>query len=308
MPTHSELMAIYPWGETKPTQTDFNLADRARFGAGRCVHREGDAARRQRRGARLGRRRRQPLRPTAGAHRRRLPRSAGRRHLPRRRGPTRARRPRRCDDTAIRQGRGRRADLQGQAPALGPHHRVVRRRRLGDRRPRRAPRARRHARPPGRARCGRRSASARRWQRHTRLDLPGDPAARARDRLEQAEPRRLGAGGARPRAARGPTPARATRPPRASSTEARFVGAGFPDYPGCSPPTASSPPSPPSRSASSSRSRSTCGRCGDASKVINRDSGKVVHEVDHRRLGLLRRQRRRRATRTRRPSSRAPWR
>ena len=77
MQTHSELMSIYPWGETKPyDQTTFNLADEARV-AGRSLifTRAGDAAGGERRGARLGRRRRQP--PPAGprAHRRRLSRA-----------------------------------------------------------------------------------------------------------------------------------------------------------------------------------------------------------------------------------------
>jgi hypothetical protein len=37
---HSELMAAYPWGETQPSQTDYNLADTASFEGGRLVFRE----------------------------------------------------------------------------------------------------------------------------------------------------------------------------------------------------------------------------------------------------------------------------
>ena len=165
-----------------------------------------------------------------------------------------------CDDTALRQGHGRRADLQGQAAALGPHHRVVRRRRLRVRRPRRPRRARAAARPPGRG-------AARQ-----------DPRARARCRATPSSTCRAigcsraastGASRTSPTPCRSratsscatSTPARATRPRRPSSARRASSAPASPTTRGCSPPTASSPPSPPSRSASSSRSRSTCARC-----------------------------------------------
>lgn len=37
---HSELMSSYPWGETTPSQTDFNLEDEASFENGRLLFRE----------------------------------------------------------------------------------------------------------------------------------------------------------------------------------------------------------------------------------------------------------------------------
>ena len=195
------------------------------------LHGAGDAPGGERRGAQLGRRRRQPPAAAARAHRRRLPRPAGAAgHLPRV-GPRHARNsPQRCDDTAYGKGKGGELTYKIKLPALGPHHRVVRRRRLRDRRARRAPRARPHARPPGARRCARRSASARRCSGTRRLDLPGDPLlARGIDWSKQnladsvqeardLEIRETNAGTRYP-------------PPEGTLDRARFVGAGFPDYP-----------------------------------------------------------------------------
>ena len=63
---HSELMSAYPWGSTTPDQTTFNLPDQASFnGKPARLHRDRNAAGRQRRAARLGRDRRRD-RPDPG--------------------------------------------------------------------------------------------------------------------------------------------------------------------------------------------------------------------------------------------------
>ena len=265
MQTHSELMSIYPWGETKPyDQTDLQPARHgrrspaARSSSPSPVSRSPEAPAHTW-GAAVG----SALTPTGAPHRRRLPRPAGPDvDLPGLRPGTPPQQP---DEPLrrhrVRQGQGRRADLQDQAPALRPHDRVVRRRRLRVGRHRRPRRARASCSTTRRARCARSSASARRSHAHTQLDLPGDRLLAARHRLEQAEPRRLRAGDARPRAARGQRGHERTRPPRRTHGQARASSApASPTTRGCSRPTASSRPSPPSRSASSSRSRSTCGR------------------------------------------------
>ena len=127
----------------------------------------------------------------------------------------------------LRQGQRRRAALQIKLRARGRADRVVRVAGSETGAAARA-RARPHARRPARA-LRARSPSARRW-RAARGSTSRRPAARSRHRLEQAEPGRLRAGGARPRAARDQ---RRQALPAAEGTlaRARFLGAGFPDYP-----------------------------------------------------------------------------
>ena len=209
MQTHSELMSIYPWGETKTAagteplnQLTFNLPDTVgRRGPRARVRRVRPAGARGAR-ARLGRRRRQRPDADPRPHRRRLPRAAGQRHLPRLRHRHAAAARRAVRRHRVRQGQGRPAHLQAHAAALRPHHRVVRRRRLRRRHRRRAPRAAPDARRPG-PRAARQAARARGARPPHAARPAGRPPAPARHRVEQAEPCRLRAGGARPRAARG---------------------------------------------------------------------------------------------------------
>ena len=234
MQTHSELMSIYPWGETKPrTQHDLQPARHGR----RSPAARSCSPSRQPAGGR-------GAAPTTGA-----PRSAAA-LAPRRTrtgdgfrgpqgdvicpasGPNTPPQPDALRRHRLRQGQGRRADLQDQAPALRPHHRVVRRRRL---------RVRRRGRPRrARASCCATPARALRAK-----------LARARGARAPHAARPAGRPAARSAASSGasrtsPTPsrrratsscARSTRgkqlpaPPKATMAKARFVGAGFPDYP-----------------------------------------------------------------------------
>ena len=275
-------MSIYPWGETTPpARPTFNLPDSAAVrGPLARVPRAGHAAGAERRARTTRPPRSAP--PDARRGARPAPASAARRATsicPAVRARTRRRSPTRCDDTAYGKGKGGELTYEVKLPRSGAHHRVVRRRRLRvRRRAAPAPSSRTLLDDPG-ARAAREArASARRSPRHTQLDLPGDRLLAARRRVEQAEPRRLRAGGARPRAARGQ---RRQELPGARRPRWRRRASSAPASPttrGCSPPTASTPPSRPSRSASSSRSRSTCGR-SEASIKLNDSRGKVVHEV-----------------------------
>ena len=102
----------------------------------------------------------------------------------------------------LRQGHRRAADVGRQAGSQQGDDAVVRRRGLGQGRQGRAARAAVGAGRPGEgvAEEDRRPAADRREHQGR---AAGRPAARAEHRVEQAEPRRLGAGGARPAAAAG---------------------------------------------------------------------------------------------------------
>ena len=201
MQTHSELMSIYPWGETTPSQTDYNLPDTAAFAGRSLVFSESGT----------------PPVPNAQAHT--WGAAVGSRRAPRShrtgdgfRGPqgdvicpasgpnTDPQPDEPCDDTAYGKGKGGELTYKiklprsgrktvwfgvagsesGAAGARGELAQAAAR--PGARAARQAPRAR-GARPPHAARPA------------------GRPAAPARHRVEQAEPRRLRPGDARPRAA-----------------------------------------------------------------------------------------------------------
>ena len=170
------------------------------------------------------------LTPERHRARPRPPRPAGRRRCAR--PPARARRrtPPRCDDTAYGKGTGGQLSYDVHVPAGGTH-RLVRDRRLRPRRRRGARGSRRALARPASACCARSSPPGARSRRTAGSSLPGDPLLAAQRRLEQAEPRRVGAGVAQPAGPRRPTPARPTRRPSGTVAKARWFGAGFPDYP-----------------------------------------------------------------------------
>ena len=231
MQTHSELMSIYPWGETTPSQTDASTCPtrspspavarvrrvRHPAGAERAPHTWGAAV-----GSRLtpsshrtGDGFRGPqgdvICPASGPDTPTAARRAVRRHR-------------------LRQGQGRRADLRDQAPALRPHDRVVRRRRLRVRRRRRARRARASCSTTPRARCARSCASARRSPAARSSTCPAtgcSSAASSGASRTSPTPCRRRATSSCARSTR----ARTTRRRRRTMARARFVGAGFPDYP-----------------------------------------------------------------------------
>ena len=231
MQTHSELMSIYPWGETNRPRTSrtFNLPDTVASRAARsCSASRAGRRRTPKRttgpppsAAPARRRARAPARPSAGRRATSsAPPPAPTRRAARRAATTpRTARARAASSPTTSSSRARAAPPCGSASAGSETGARGARREL-----------RRHARRPGAALRAQDRASARRSRAHTQLDLPGDRLLAARHRVEQAEPRRLGAGGARPRAARGQ---RGHELPTGQGTmaKARFVGAGFPDYP-----------------------------------------------------------------------------
>ena len=246
MRRHSELMSVYPWGETTPSQTTFNLPDTGAVRRQRAgLPRAGHAAGRQRRGARLGRRW-SAARCAPAAHRlgagHRGPQGAV---ICPASGPDAPTQPDRCDDTAYGKGTGGQLTLRRQAAGRRRDHRLVRA----------SP-----APTPG-ARAARRSELRR---------LLADPAAALRAKIDgaqalgahtQARPARRPA--ARSAASSGasrtsPTPCRRRATCSCATTNARHELPGAdrhgsrrragsapasPTTRGCSPPTASTPPS-----------------------------------------------------------------
>ena len=265
MQTHSELMSIYPWGETKTAagteplnQLTFNLPDTVGL-AGRALvfgesGRPVPEAPAHDWGAAVG----SDLTPTRARTGDGFRGPQGNVDLPRLRPWHAAAARRAVRRHRVRQGQGRPAHLQAHAPALRPHHRVVRRRGLR----RTAPAARAAScagcwttRP---ARCAPSCASARRSpatrSSTCRATACSSAASSGASRTLPTRCRRR----ATSSCARS-TAARTTRRPRRRWRRRASSAQASPTIRGCSPPTVSSPPSHPSLSASSSRSRSTCG-------------------------------------------------
>ncbi len=272
---HSELMKAYPWGETTPSQTTYNLPDTGAVAGKDLVFTE------------------QGTPPVANAERHDYAAVVGSTLTPSgtelgpdhrgpqgdvvcpASGPGTATPPARCDDTAYGKGTAAAAVLR-QRPRRRAHD-LVRRRRVRPRRGRRPAAAGRRPGRPGRAAAaqGRRPAGRRRRD-------PGEPARRpaagALDHLEQAEPRRLGAGVARP-----PGPGDQRRdgvPPAAGSVaKARWYGAGFPDYPWLFATDGEYTGFAAVASGQFSSIEAHLRALRDVSLVANGRSGKVVHEV-----------------------------
>ena len=230
MQTHSELMSIYPWGETKPyDQRTFNLADKASYGGGALVFTEQGkpapeaethdwaaavGSREVPTGHRTGAGFRGPQEPPV------ICPASGEGSPPQ---------PERCDDTAYGKGQGGELTYRVKLPKSG--RTTVWFGVAGSESGAagaRAELARMLANPDGalRAKIAEREA----LQRRTQLDLPGDPLlARGIDWSKQnladsvqeardLEIRETNAGKNYP-------------PPEGRMDKARFVAAGFPDYP-----------------------------------------------------------------------------
>ena len=230
MQTHSELMSIYPWGETKPyDQRTFNLRDRARYAGGALVFTEQG----------------QPA-PEAEPHD--WAAAVGSRRAPRRHrtgagfrgpqeppvicpasGPDAPAQPPRCDDTEYGEGRGGELTYRIKLPRSG--RTTVWFGVAGSESGAAGARAElaRMLERPGAA-LREKIARRERLARHTRLSLPGDPLLaegidwskqNLADSVQEArdlEIRETNAGTRYP-------------PPRGEMDRARFVAAGFPDYP-----------------------------------------------------------------------------
>ncbi len=196
---HSELMKSYPWGETTPSQTTYNLQDTGKVVGGALVFREQGTPPVQntdahdyaalRRLARCSPRRPPSARTTA------VRRTAAVNCGPS--GPDTPPTPERCDDTAYGKGTGGRLTYARRRPGRGPDG-LVRRRRLRRGAGSGTPGVR-----PGAGRTGRHAARHRgcapgRSGRNTRVSLPGDRLLEQSVDVEQAEPRRVRAGGTQP--------------------------------------------------------------------------------------------------------------
>ena len=224
-------MTAYPWGETTPGPARRTTCRTpARTSTAALVFREqGTPTVAERDRARLRGRGRPPTAP------RRAPSSG-----PDHRGPQDPAVI--CPATAtdaqhalrrhgVRQGHRRQLHLRRHGARAGGTHRLVRGRRLRPR-PSEARARAAHRADATRPRCCARKIAARRRRStaNTRVDLPGDRLLQQQRRVEQAEPRRLRAGGPRPA---DPGHQRGQGLPGAVGTvaKARWIGAGWPDYP-----------------------------------------------------------------------------
>ena len=269
MDAHSELMPAYPWGWTTPGAADEPAGHRRL----RRRHAEASASRAETAhdyaavvgsSERAGEPRARPEPPRPAGPGRGLP---GRRH--------RAAALRRL---GVRQGHRRAAELRAVAQAGPGDHGVVHGRRLrpGARRPP-APSTQGAAKNPAGALRSKVDSRLRAGRQHGRRPA-GRPAAAAEHRVEQAEPGRLGAGGARPAAARH---RRGQRLPGPAGTldEARWFGAGFPDYPWLFGTDGEYTAFAAVAAGQFEPIKAHLRALRDISEVINEGSGKLVHEV-----------------------------
>ncbi len=124
------------------------------------------------------------------------------------------------------------------------------------------------------------------------VSLPGDPRLRAGDRVGQAEPRRPHADA--PTTCRSASPTRARQypaPRRARSRSARWIGAGYPDYPWIFATDGEYTAFAAVALGQFEAIKDHLRALRDVSRrSLNDRSGKVVARGRHRRLGLLRRQ------------------
>jgi hypothetical protein len=277
MQTHSELMSIYPWGETTPSQTTFNLADEAGFAGRSLIFTE------------------QGTPPAANAEAHNWAAAVGSRLRPNKQrtgaafrgpqgavicgpsGPDTPATPDRCDDTAYGKGKGGELTYKLKLPRSG--RTTVwfgvagsetgaggARREL----------ARMLDRPEAALRAKVRERVA--LQRHTQLDLPSDPLlARGIDWSKQnladsvqeshdLELRETNAGKNYP-------------PAKGKLPRVRFIGAGFPDYPWLFATDGEFTAFASVALGQFEPIKEHLRALRDASRIINPTSGKVVHEV-----------------------------
>jgi len=278
---HSELMSIYPWGETKPTtQKTFNLADRVAYDAGARALVFTEQGRPSQANA--------PAHDWAAAVGTALPPGAvltgsnfrgpqTRATICPASGPGTRKAPERCDDTAYGRGRGGRLSYQITVPAGGETS--VWFGVAGSESGAEEAKATLAAilRDPAGALAAK-VAERERLAGNTRLSLPGDPLLAEGIELSKQnlsdsvqdvrdlELREVNAGTRYP-------PARRTLP------EARFLGAGFPDYPWIFATDAEYTAFASVALGQFEPIKDHLRALRDASRAINGGSGKVVHEV-----------------------------
>jgi hypothetical protein len=276
---HSELMSIYPWGETKPfTQREFNLPDAARVRGGMLVFTERGtppvsgatahdwaavvAASRRPSSGRAGDGFRGPQDPPVIC-----PPS----------GPDTPQAPPRCDDTAYGKGKGGRLTLGMRVPAGGTRTVwfTVSGSEAGARPAVRQARA--MLRDPGAA-LRAKIAARRALGTRTRLSLPGDPLlargiqwskqnlADAVQEVRGLQLREVNAGKNYPAV-------------KGVLRRARFYAAGFPDYPWLFATDGEYTAFAAVGLGQFEPLEAHLLALRDASRIINGNSGKVVHEV-----------------------------
>ena len=272
---HSELMSAYPWGWTTPNAGTFNLPDTGAYDRGALCSGRRHPARRERSAhdwAAL----------VAGKPHAPAPMSSGRTTAgpqdPAVVCPADGPAPPTCDDGAYGKGTGGQLRWQVQLDRERADHAVVRGGRVGQgrRRPP-APSSRRRW-PTRRAHWRQKVASRERLAAHTRVDLPGDPLLEQSiawskqnlaDSVQEVHDLQLRAGEGGPRVSR----------PGGHAGEARWLGAGWPDYPWIFGTDGEYTAFASVAMGQFADIKAHLRALRDVSVVINGDSGKVVHEV-----------------------------
>jgi hypothetical protein len=273
---HSELMKVYPWGETTPSQTDYNLADTVQAdGKGLLFREQGTPsvpnAEAHDYAAVVGSSATPKTTSTSGAHR--GPQGAV---ICPASGPTAPPQPDRCDDTAYGKGAGGGLSYDVQVPAGG---KTVWFAVAGSDRgvtEARAAQAAALKNPVGLLKA--KLAHGRAAERHTRVSLPGDRVLQrsvtwSKQNLVESvqEARNLqvrvtNAGKTYP-ASQGTVP------------KARWIGAGWPDYPWLFATDGEYTGFAAVAAGQFTAIKNHLRALRDVSEVANGTSGKVVHEV-----------------------------
>jgi hypothetical protein len=266
---HSELMSIYPWGETNPSQLDFNGQDSASFDAGELTFREAG-------------------KPWTAVVSSSPPPATGETGPGFRgphvnpvvcgaSGPGQPPPPPRCQDSAYGKGAGGRLRYELTVPA-GRERRLLIAVAGSDASPAEAQRELRVALDGADSSFKAKVESRRKLERYTQLSLPGDPLLaqgidwskqNLADSVQVAEDlqvREVHAGKDYP-------------PPSGSVQHVRFLGAGWPDYPWM---FATDGEYTAFASVAVGQFEPIMDHLRglrDVSRVANGDTGKVVHEV-----------------------------
>jgi hypothetical protein len=266
---HSELMSIYPWGETNPSQLDFNGQDAASFDAGELTFTETG----------------KPWTAMVSSD----PPPAGGETGPGFRGPHanpivcgpsgpgQPPPPQRCQDSAYGKGAGGRLRYELNVPA-GRERRLLIAVAGSDRSPAEARRELGVALDGADASFRAKVESRRKLERYSQLSLPGDPLlAQGIDWSKQnlADSVQVAQG----LQVREVHAGRDYPPPSGSVQHVRFVGAGWPDYPWLFATDGEYTAFASVAVGQFEPIMDHLRALRDVSRVANGDTGKVVHEV-----------------------------
>jgi hypothetical protein len=274
---HSELMKAYPWGETKPSQTTYNLPDKGTYTGGDLVFRETGTppvanAERHDYAALVG----STLQPTGHALGPDFRGPQDPATICPASGPNTPPPPDRCDDTAYGKGTGGQLTYKVPVPAGGTTVWFAVAGSDDGLKPARAELAKALARPDDLLSA--KSAARQTINAQTNVSLPGDPMLQSSvawskqdlaDSVQQADNMQI-----RVSHAGVDYPA-----PAGTVAKARWIGAGWPDYPWLFATDGEYTAFAAVAAGQFQAVEDHLRALKDVSEVANGDSGKLVHEV-----------------------------